>query len=78
MGVLAAIALLLSTIGIYSLIGAVFLTRFIEGLLYGVGTTDLVTYAGIPVLLLVAALAASYIPARRASRVDALVALRSE
>ena len=58
--------------------GAALLSRFIEGLLYGIGTTDLVTYSGIPLLLLLVALAASYIPARRASRVDPLVALRSE
>ena len=60
------------------LIGAAFLTRFIQGLLYGVSATDPVTYVGIPLLLVAVAIFASYIPARRASRVDPLVALRSD
>ena len=59
------------------LVGAAFLTRFIQGLLYGVSTTDPVTYFGIPVVLVLATLAASYIPARRASRVDPLITLRN-
>ena len=58
--------------------GAAFLTRFIQGLLYGVTAIDPVTYVGIPLLLLSVAIVASYIPARRASRVDPLVALRSD
>ena len=71
--------LVLAAIGLpIGLVGAAFLTRFIQGRLYGVSTTDPVTYVGIPLLLVLVAILASYIPARRASRVDPLVALRSE
>jgi predicted permease len=53
-------------------------TRLIGNLLYGVPPTDVVAFGAAAVLLAVAALAASWIPARRAARVDPIVALRSE
>jgi putative ABC transport system permease protein len=57
---------------------ALLLGRVIEGLLYGVGPHDPATIAAVAVLLLGAALLACWIPARRASRVDPLIALRAE
>lgn len=59
-------------------IGALTLTRTIESLLFEVSTTDPIIFVGIPVLLLIVALAACYVPARRSARVDPLVALRYE
>jgi putative ABC transport system permease protein len=59
-------------------LGAVGLTRFISGFLYGVSPTDPVTFVAIALFLSAVALLASYIPARRATRVDPMVALRYE
>jgi putative ABC transport system permease protein len=59
-------------------IGAIMLTGFISGFLYGTNPTDPVTFIGIALFLCGVALLASYIPARRATRVDPMVALRYE
>lgn len=71
--------LLLALAGAALGIGASLLaTRALAGLLFGVTANDPVTYAGVAILLIAVALAASIIPARRAARVDAMTALRQE
>jgi len=57
---------------------AVFAARSLRTLVFGVETTDVSTYAAVAAVLAVVSLAASYIPARRAARVDPLIALRSD
>ena len=71
------VVLALAGIGI-GLVGAFAAARALSAFLFGVGASDPLTFSGVALLLLVVALAASYIPSRRAMRVDPMVALRAE
>ena len=71
-------ALRLSLIGIgLAALGSVATASWIESLLFGTRPTDPATFAGIAILLLAAALLAGYLPARRASHIDPMIALRT-
>lgn len=70
-----ALAITGSVVGIGVALGV---TRYLKSMLYGVNADDPVTMIAVAVLLVVVALAACYIPARRATRVDPMVALRYE
>ena len=63
---------------VLGLLGALWLARFLENMLYGVQTTDPLTYVGVAAVFVVATALSCYLPARRALRVDPVEALRQE
>ena len=71
--------LMLTLMGIgFGLLGALGITRVMQTLLFGISTTDWVTFTGVAIFLMLVGLIATAIPARRAIKVDPLVALRYE
>ncbi len=63
---------------VIGLAGSFACSRLLAQLLYGVSASDPLVYLGVPAFLLLTALLASYIPARRATRIDPLTALRCD
>ncbi|HTM41267.1 MAG TPA: ABC transporter permease, partial [Terriglobales bacterium] len=79
LGLMAHQALRVTLAGVaFGLAGAWGLTRFLSGFLYGVQPTDLATFVLVPIVLVAVSLLACYIPARRATKVDPMEALRYE
>ena len=60
------------------LVGALFVTRVLDSLLFGVSPSDPLTFAAVSAALVTVLLLAAYLPARRATRVDPMIALRTE
>jgi len=70
---------MLSAIGLIGgLVTALLVTRLAAHLLYGISAADPATFTGISIMLLVVALLASYFPARRATKIDPMIAVRME
>jgi putative ABC transport system permease protein len=79
LGLVLGHALALTGAGLAAgMIATVALTRLMSGVIYGVRPLDPLTFAVVPALLALVALAASYVPARRAAKVDPIVALRAD
>jgi putative ABC transport system permease protein len=77
LGMVLRQGLMLAIVGIVlGAAGALALTRFLKSLLFGISPSDSATFAGIAILFLAVAVAASYIPARRATRIDPMQAIR--
>ena len=78
-GSVVARSLVLSGVGILIGVGAsLALARLVQGMLFGISERDPLTFVSVPLVLLAAATLATFLPARRASRVDPIVALREE
>jgi predicted permease len=78
-GVVLRHGLILAGVGVgIGLVGALGTTRFLRSLLYGVSPVDWVTFGGVAIVLSVAAVAACYLPARRATRSDPMAVLKTE
>jgi ABC-type antimicrobial peptide transport system permease subunit len=72
-------ALSLVSVGvIVGILGSVAVTRLLSGFLFGIKPTDPMTFLAVPLLLASIALLASYVPARRATKIDPMAALRCE
>jgi putative ABC transport system permease protein len=79
LGMVLRRGVLLAAAGVaVGLVGALAATRVLSGLLFGIGTRDPVTFVTVPLLLLGVAALASYVPARRTTRVDPMIVMRAE
>jgi len=79
LGLVLRKGLLLTTIGVaLGLLGASAGTRFLQGMLFGITALDPATFVAVALTFGLVATFASYLPARRATKVDPMVALRSE
>ena len=64
--------------GLAGLLAALALARSLESLLFEITVTDPITFGAVPIMLVAVALVAAYLPARRATRIDPMAALRAE
>lgn len=79
MGLVLRQSIVLTAVGIsLGLAGAAAVTRYLEGMLFGLTPLDLTTFIAVSVIFALVAAGAAYVPARRATKIDPLVALRCE